>query len=155
MDLLGTQRNAIEQAVAQVSPIAIRVPVGCNALIDLHQMQSIPRNVFIGQRAEHDPRRVTTADGQDEVTTCGDRLMRIRRNDRCRSPGDGFGIRAYFHLHSVLLRGPQGATTGSCQPPGGAMIEAASLGPQLFGSYSWTGGAAASTGSTIRHASST
>src|SRR5262249_27225802 len=46
-------------------------------------------------------------------------------------------------------------TVGFCQPPGGATLESTSFGPQVPGSYSWTGVPAFSTGSTIRHASST
>ncbi len=47
-----------------------------------------------------------------------------------------------------------GVATGSRQPPGGDTL-AASAGPHVPGSYSYTGGGAFSTGSTMRHASST
>src|SRR5262245_28639012 len=55
------------------------------------------------------------------------------------------------HLKALVYRS---LTTGLCQPPGGATAEAASAGPQVLGSYSCTGVAAFSTGSTMRQASS-
>ncbi len=60
--------------------------------------------------------------------------------------------------HEFLLAafGVAGASTvGSCQPPEGDTVRSASLGPQVPGSYSYTGVSAFSIGSTTRHASST
>jgi hypothetical protein len=64
MDLLRPQRNMQQQTFADVSEIAIWMPVRGHSLIDLKEVHTGPWDVFVCERAQHDPRSVTAADGQ-------------------------------------------------------------------------------------------
>lgn len=64
----------------------------------------------------------------------------------------------HLNLHAAWTSAATGACvaiTGLCQPPAGMTFASTSAGPHVPGSYSYTGVLAFSTGSTIRHASST
>src|SRR5262245_22822171 len=87
----------------------------------------------------------------------------LRRHDRPRFGGNDLSslsgnricIGKNFSLHVSASAPDQPATVGFCQPPGGTTFLSTSAGPQVFGSYSWTGVFAFTSGSTMRHASST
>jgi hypothetical protein len=148
VNLLGAQRTMREQGLPQVSEVSVGVSWGCHALVHLDDMHGGPGQVFISQRPQHRPRGAAPTDRHDEATA--------RRDGRPRLPGgegDGRlrhrnGIGQGFDLHG-------NRTVGLCQPPSGETLESTSFGPQVPGSYSWTGVSSFSTGSTIRHASST
>src|SRR5438445_3334487 len=69
--------------------------------------------------------------------------------NRLRSDGNA------YELHFVATSVFSPSNLGLCQPPSPAMIWSASIGPHVFGSYSWTGVAFLNTGSTALHAAST
>ena len=58
-----------EQTFTQMSEITIRVTGGSDALIDLNDVNLGPRDIFVGKRAEHLPRRATATDGHDKFST--------------------------------------------------------------------------------------
>src|SRR5262249_7730371 len=101
-----------------------------------------------GERAQHRPRSVTAAEGHDETATRSDGRARLRGGECGARSCDRIGIRQRLDLHDDF-------TVGFCQPPGGETLASTSFGPQVPGSYSWTGASPFSTGSTMRHASST
>src|SRR5207302_11489015 len=70
------------------------------------------------------------------------------------APGGGEGRVRGEYGRTTRAHDPA-VTTGFCQPPGGVTLCSTSFGPQVPGSYSYTGVPACSTGSTMRHASST
>jgi len=51
--LVQSQRRMVEQAFAQVTPVAVGVSGGGDALIDLGYMDRVPGHIFTSQRAEH------------------------------------------------------------------------------------------------------
>src|SRR5262245_1261548 len=145
----------LEQAVAQVGEVPVGISGRSNAFVYLHHMHESPGYVLIGQSAHHLPRRMAPADGHDEPATRRDDRPRFGGNDRGSLPGNRLGIGQSFNLHVCASPPDQPATARFCQPPGGTTLLSTSAGPQVFGSYSWTGVFAFSTGSTMRHASST
>lgn len=152
MDLLIAQRGVFRQALPQVGRISVAVPQRGESLVHLDSVHTIPRNVFAGQLAEHLPRGTTTADGQDEATARHKGFPRLGGNE----PGSrlGHGIGEDLHLYELFSVSDWSVATGLCQPPVGETISSTSLGPQVFGSYTWTGVSAFNTGSTMRQASS-
>lgn len=107
-----------------------------------------PGQRLIGERAQHLPRGVAAADRHDEATP--------RRDGGTRLPGGEYRARSP-HLVRVgeRLDPHDELTIGFSHPHEGDTRASTSFGPHVPGSYSWTGVAAFSTGSTMRHASST
>jgi hypothetical protein len=68
-------------------------------------MDPVPGNVLVSQGTEHEPGRVTAADGQDETAPRADGLTSLGGDDHGRPPGDGIGVGEYFHLHKILSFG--------------------------------------------------
>src|SRR6516164_8695511 len=118
-------------------------------------MHGFPGYVLTRQCAQHLPGRTTAADGHDESTTRRHGRPRFGGNDLGSLAGNRIGIGKNFNLHVSASTPDQPSTVGFCQPPGGTTVLSTSAGPQVFGSYSWTGVPAFATGSTMRHASST
>src|SRR5262245_18996510 len=98
---------------------------------------------------------MAAADRHDEAAACDDGVPRLRGNDRGTLAGNRIGVGKNFNIHACASPPDQPVAVGFCQPPGGATCLSTSTGPQVFGSYSWTGVIAFSTGSTMRQASST
>src|SRR6516164_7613135 len=144
-----------EQTVAQVSEVPVRISGRSNAFVYLHHMHGFPGNILIRQSAQHLPRRMAAADGHDEPATCRHGRPRFGGNDLGSLAGNRLGIGKNFNLHVCASIPDQPATVGLSQPPGGTTFLSTWAGPQVFGSYSWTGVFAFSAGSTMRHASST
>src|SRR6516162_2177931 len=144
-----------EQTVPQVGQVPVGISGRSNAFIDLHNMHGFPGYVLIRQGAQHLPRRMTAADGHDEPAARRHGRVRQGGNDLGSLAGNRIGIGKNFNLHVFASTPDQPSTVGFCQPPGGTKVLSTSAGPQVFGSYSWTGVPAFSTGSTMRHASST
>jgi hypothetical protein len=99
MDLLPTNRRVIQQIFSKVRKISIRVPRRGDAFVHLHYLDVFPRDFFIAQRTQHDPRGSTTADGHHELTTSSDGDAGFRRNEFRGRSGGGFVIGKYFNLH--------------------------------------------------------
>src|SRR5215472_1891366 len=95
------------------------------------------------------------ADGHDEAPMRRHGRPRLGGNDLGSLAGNRIGIGKNFNLHASASTPDQPSTVGFCQPPGGTTVLSTSAGPQVLGSYSWTGVPAFATGSTMRHASST
>ena len=130
--------------------VAVGVAGLRDALVDLQQMDARPRHVcHRGERAQHHPGRAAAAHGDGEAPARRDRRAGLAGDERGARPRDRVGVGEDLDVHGAAPR------VGFCQPPGGVTVESTSFGPQVPGSYSYTGVPAFSTGSTIRHASST
>src|SRR5262249_57668275 len=108
-----------------------------------------------GQGTQHLPGSRASADRHDEATAGDDRVTSLRSNDCGSLARNRIGVGKNFNSHVCASTPDQPVTVGFCQPPGGTTFLSTSAGPQVFGSYSWTGVFAFSTGSTMRQASST
>ena len=148
MNLLGAKRAMRKQAFAQVREVPVGMSRRRHPFVHLHDVHVGPGHLFVGQGAQHRPWRMTAADRHDEATTRGDGRPRLPRCECGGRSRHRIGIGQRIDPHDDL-------TVGFCQPPGGATLESTSLGPQVPGSYSYTGVLAFRTGSTMRHASST
>jgi len=129
-----------------------QVPIGMSrrrhALVHLNDVHVTPGHILIGQDTQHRPRSTAATDGDNEATPRGDSGPRLPGGEGSARPRYRIGIGQHFDFHGTV-------TVGFCQPPSGETLAPTSFGPQVPGSYSWTGVPAFSTGSTIRHASST
>ena len=137
-----------EQALPEMREVSVGVSRRRDALVHLDDMHVGPGHVLIGECSQHLPRGVTPADSHHEAAARPDGLARLRGGEGRPGERDRIDIGQSFDLHDVLI-------AGFCQPPAGEIRESTSLGPQVPGSYSNTGVPSFSTGSTIRHASST
>ena len=132
--------------------VSVRVTRRRHALVHLRYMYPVPRDIFACQITQHKPWSMAAAYGQDKAAARGDGRPGFRSDDRCTLSGDRFGTRKNFDFPIA---------PSSLPPPGYSSrrrvktLYSTSLGPQLFGPYSQTGVVSFSTGSTIRHASST
>src|SRR5262249_32584856 len=153
MELFGTQRNPRQQGFAQVGEVPVWVSWWGDALVHLYDLHLLPWDFFACQRTQHLPGSMASADRHEEATACDDSIPSLRGNDRRRLAGIGVGKN--FNIHGCASLPDHPVTVGFCQPPGGTTFLSTSAGPQVFDSYSWTGVFAFSTGSTMRHASST
>src|SRR5262249_3921186 len=144
-----------EQTVAQVGQVPVGISGRSDAFIDLHNMHGFPGHVLIRQGAQHLPRRMTAADGHDEPAERRHGRPALGGKSPGRLAGNRIGLGKNFNLHASASTPDQPSTVGFCQPPGGTTVLSTSAGPQVFGSYSWTGVPAFTAGSTMRHASST
>ena len=106
MDLLRTNRRVIQQILSNVCEIPVRVSRRGDALVHLHHMDALPRQLFIGQCAQHYPRGSTAADGHHKLTAgsnCGTGFRGDELRGRSRR---GFLIGKYFNLHLGLSQFP-------------------------------------------------
>jgi hypothetical protein len=57
-NLLGAERDEFQQARAQVSEVPVRMPCRRHPLVHLRHIDAGPRQVLVGERAQHLPRRL-------------------------------------------------------------------------------------------------
>ena len=103
MDLLGAQGGVREQALAQMREIAVGVSGGGHALVDLQHVHAAPGQLLLGQVAQHFPRRVAAAHGEDEAAARGHGHPGLRSDEGGSRPGDRIGIGEHVDLHGGLL----------------------------------------------------
>src|SRR5262245_50957309 len=120
MDLFRTQRGTLKQAFAQVREVSVCVSLGGHPLVDLAEMHTRPRDIFLRQRPQHHPGSVTTTDRQDKAITGSDRLTSSSGDCHRCCPCDGIGIIKYLELHKAFSRWDESTTTlreDQSQPP--------------------------------------
>lgn len=88
-----------QKTFTQVREISIRVSVRCNAFVHLIQVHIGPCQIFVRERAQHDPGRMAAADSQAESATSGDGCPSISRNSRGSLPRHRIGIVQNLKLH--------------------------------------------------------
>jgi hypothetical protein len=71
----------LKQAFLQMSEVSVRMSRGGNPFIYLYNMLTYPRDVFIGQVAQHNPRSMSATNGDDEATACGNGRPCLCSND--------------------------------------------------------------------------
>ncbi len=89
----------IEEGLAQVRQVSVRMSLGRDTLIHLHDVDSIPRDRFPCQRSQHETRSLAAADCKHEVAPDGNRRARLLGDERgrpCRSP---FGTSKQLDFH--------------------------------------------------------
>jgi hypothetical protein len=106
MDVIGCERRMIEQAVAQMREVTVRIAHGGNALVDLKHVHLTPGKRVGRQCAQHQPGRAAAAHRHEEASARCHRRARGVRNDRRRPAGDAIVIGINFDLHDALrIRG--------------------------------------------------
>src|SRR5262245_32866780 len=104
MDLLRAQRGMLKQAFAQVGEVSVRMSGRSHTLVDLIYMHTGPRDVFLRQRSQHDPRSVTATDSQSKAATGSNRSTSIHRDCRRGRTRNGIGIFKYLELHEAFSK---------------------------------------------------
>jgi hypothetical protein len=99
MNLFGAHRGMLEETLADMSEVSIRMSLGCNTLVHLDDVDSRPGNFFVSQGTEHEPRRVAAADGHDKAVSLGDGCPRLGGDKFRGHLGGGIGISEDFDLH--------------------------------------------------------
>src|SRR5262245_14899509 len=93
----------LEQALAQVCKVPIGISSGRDALVHLHYVNVLPREVFPGERAQHLPWSMAAANRHDKTPAIGHGIPRNRSNQNCRLVCDRIGISVNLNLHSTSL----------------------------------------------------
>src|SRR5262245_10064757 len=140
-----------EQALPEVSEVPVGVARRRDALVHLDDVRLLPGHRLVGQGAQHLPRRVTAADGDDEPAPGGHGRPSFGRDEHGRRASHRASVGQYLDLHA----GFSPVTIGSCPPPGGVGPRSTSFGPHVPGPCADIGGLAFTMGATIRQASST
>ena len=109
----------LQQALAQVGQVSIRVSRGGHSLVHLDHMDALPRDVFAGQGTQHEPGSVAAADGHDESAPRGYGRPSLRGNDRGSLAGDRIDIGKDFDLHEDVSDPHQPVTIGILPASGG------------------------------------
>ena len=81
-----------EQALAQVCEVPFGITSGRNALVHLHHVNALPWDVFPGERAQHLPWSVATADRHDKTPAIGHGIPRHHSDQTGRLVCDRIGI---------------------------------------------------------------
>src|ERR1051325_5817101 len=116
--------------------IAIRISGRSNPFIHLHDVDTVPRHVFLPEIAKHDPRGFAAAHCHYEFPADGDRVPGFLSDELCSLTGNDAGIRENFDVHHAASLATANAffSLGLLQPPGGVTRETSS-GPQEIGAY--------------------
>ena len=117
VDLLQRQRRVLEQALAQMREVAIRIACGGDALVHLHHLHAAPRNVLVREHAQHPPGRAAAADRHDEPAPRRDRRARVGGDHPGGVRGDRVGVGEHLGLDEEILSharkpGANGARAG-------------------------------------------
>ena len=91
VDLLGTSRRVLEQALAQMGEVSVRMPRRRHTLVYLRHMHPVPRDIFARQVTQHKPWGMAAAHGQDEAAARGDGCSGLCSDNRGALSGDRFG----------------------------------------------------------------
>src|SRR5271169_1405800 len=91
-----------EQTFMQVSQISIGIAGGSHPLVDLENVNTGPRYVFVRQGAQHDPRSMATTDCHDEPAAICDRRPSILGDDGGGSFRGGLRVGNHFKRHSKV-----------------------------------------------------
>jgi len=118
-----------EKALAQVGEVSVGISGRRHPFVHLDDVHTGPWHLFIGQRMQHLPWGVPSAEGHDEAAAHGHARARLRGGEGGTLARDRVRISERFDPHGDF-------TVGFCQPPGGATLESTSFGPQVPGSYS-------------------
>jgi hypothetical protein len=104
MDLPAAKRNALQQALAQMGEVSIRMPGWGDPLIDLNDVDPIPRHLFGGESAQHEPGSVPPADGDYEPAARGNRQPSLLCDHASGFFGDGVRAGQHFDVHLGLRK---------------------------------------------------
>ena len=93
-----------EEALAQMREISVRISGGSDALVHLNHVDAIPRHLFRGKRAQHEPGSVAAAYGHDEPAARRNGQPRLLRDHARGFFGDGVRVGQHFDVHLGLPR---------------------------------------------------
>src|SRR5262245_19029691 len=93
----------LEQAFTQMCEVSVRVPRRRDALVHLHHVYTFPRNLFVGEGAQHLPGCLAATGRHDETASRRDSNSSLRSDEFRSLARDCIGIGKYFNLHLKLL----------------------------------------------------
>jgi hypothetical protein len=104
MELSWGKGDTIDQALADVGQVTIRIPLGGHALVHLNEMDALPRDFLACQELEHEPGRAAAADGQEEAAAACHRGSCLGGDEDCGPVRDRLRIGKNVELHRSLSR---------------------------------------------------
>src|SRR5215471_20768452 len=119
-----------------MTEISVGMAVRCNSFVHLNDVYALPRQIYAGEIAKHDPWCLAATHGHHELATSGNRFSCLLRNELRSFSGNhvSIGIDFNFH-HAASLASASGFfSPGLLQPPVGD-TRSTSLGPQVPGAY--------------------
>jgi hypothetical protein len=110
VDVIGGQGRMIEQACTQMRKVPVRIAGRRDPLVHLNDMHVLPRELFVRQCAQHQPRGTAAADRHDEAPARSDGRARVAGDNRRPFAGDQTVIRVDLDFHAI--------TSSWCAPTG-------------------------------------
>src|SRR5579872_2996833 len=119
-----------------MSEISVGIAFRCDSFVHLDDMQALPRHIFLGEIAKHDPRGFAPTHCHDKLAASGKRVSRFFSDELRSRECNGVGISIDFDLHQAASLATASAffSPGLLQPPGG-VTRSTSCGPQVLGAY--------------------
>src|ERR1700683_1065856 len=103
MNLLGRNRRVItKKRFSEMREIPIRMPRRRYPFVYLSDVYVLPRKIFLGQRAQHDPGRTTAADSHHKAPPSSHGGNGFRGNVLCGRAGGRFLVGKHFNFHPGL-----------------------------------------------------
>src|SRR5262245_11161771 len=99
VNLPGRNRCVIKKTFAQMGKIPVGISWRCHALVDLDNMDSLPRNSGFGQFAQHEPRCTAAAHCDNKSPVAVHCQPGVFSDDCGRSLGHRLSGVHYFNLH--------------------------------------------------------
>src|SRR5215472_15361841 len=99
MNLLGSERRMLKQTFMQMGKVSVRISRRRHALVHLHHIHVLPRNILVGQGTKHLPRRVAATNREIEAATRVHCRASLGSHDLSALSSHRIGIGEYFNLH--------------------------------------------------------
>ena len=104
VNLVGRQRRVGQKAFAQMREVSVGIASGRNAFVHLHDVEVFPGNRFVGERAEHLPRCLASADGHDEPAARRHRRTRLGCDEASCGLRHRRRFGKYFNPHGRVVK---------------------------------------------------
>jgi hypothetical protein len=99
MNIFRGKRGVLQKSLAKVREISIGIAGRGDALVHLNDVHLLPRHIFAGQVAQHDPGSVSATDSNDEAAASGNGKARFGGDEFGSFLSNGFRIRQDINLH--------------------------------------------------------
>src|ERR1044071_8337956 len=126
----------LQQTLTEMSEISVGITTGCDSLVRLEHMDTLPRHILLREVAQHGPRGFASTHRHGKLTAIRNCLSRFFCDELCGFECDGVGIGIDFDVHQAASLATAGdfSSPGLLQPAGG-VTRSTSSGPHVPGAY--------------------
>src|SRR5262245_52536719 len=89
MNVIGMHRCIIQERLAKVREVSVRMPCRGDPLIHLKYMDALPQDIFLRESSKHQPWRSAAANCHQKAAACCGCCTSVGRDDRSRLLGNG------------------------------------------------------------------